>query len=79
MMRKIVLIAILLCLVSFNFASETGQYRYYEYGVDFNLSEFVVDINGVLDTDFSSDCNITAKYLPTSTLVLGNNTFWMTQ
>ncbi|MBU0635645.1 hypothetical protein KKE06_01335 [Candidatus Micrarchaeota archaeon] len=52
---------------------EAGDYRHYTYGVDFNVNEFLVDVNGALDTDFSGQCFLTGKYEPTNLQVFDQN------
>ncbi|MFA6419662.1 MAG: hypothetical protein WCW13_02580 [archaeon] len=57
-----ILVCFLLLLIPlFSLSAEAGNYRYYNYGSDFNLSNWVVDVNGRLDSDFSATCTLTGK------------------
>jgi hypothetical protein len=75
MKKLFFLLLIILFVLQINnvFAVETGQYRYYKYGQDFNISDFIIDINGQIDTDFSADCNLIGKYDITGEMVFDNN------
>ena len=51
-MNKTFLLLILLFLIPLSFSTEVGDYRYYTYGQDFNITNWVIDENGELDTGF---------------------------
>jgi hypothetical protein len=73
MIEKIFILLALILLCSLSFAAETGQYKYYEFGVDFNIYEPVTDVNGFKDIDFSSDCNIIIRQDSTGLFLADNN------
>ena len=73
-MKKLLIIIALLLVLSNVFSVETGQYKYYTYSIDFNISEIVIDVNGLRDTDFSSDCNLTVRQDLTGTILVNSAT-----
>jgi hypothetical protein len=59
-------------IFQFVFSMEAGNYRYETYGVDFNVSNWVIDVNGALDTDSSAVCTLIGKNDSTNSTVFNN-------
>lgn len=73
-MKKIFFALLILVFLAVNsFSVETGNYKYFQYGADFNLTEWVADVNGQLDTDFSSTCYVNGKNEATNAQVFDGN------
>ena len=68
-----VAIGFFLILFAINSLAVGSNQDPFEYGKDFNLTDVGRDINGKIDTDFSSDCNITIQYSVTSELLVDGN------
>lgn len=72
-MKKLLLFLCFFSLISIVSAEVAGDYLFFNYGIDQNVGTWVADINGQLDTDFSSNCFLDGKYQATNKQVFDAN------